>query len=126
VHPQKGDAEMNRSKAKGTSAESAVIAFLHDNGFPHAERRALRGAHDRGDVAGIPGIAIEIKNCARTELAAWLDEAATERGNAGADLGVVWHKRRGRANAGAWFVTMDGATFARILTQLGYGTGPTS
>jgi hypothetical protein len=122
VHPQKGH-QVNRSKAKGTSAESAVVAYLRGEGFPHAERRALHGNLDRGDIAGIPGVAIEVKSCARAELAAWLDEAAAERANDGADLGVVWHKRRGKGNAGAWFVTMTGADFARVLTQLGYSNG---
>jgi hypothetical protein len=116
-----GEPMTNRPKIKGTAAETAVVTYLRDQGFPHAERRSLRGTHDRGDIAGIPGVAIEVKNCARLELAAWLDEAATERTNDGADYGAVWHKRRGQGNAGNWFVTIDGATFTRILRDLGYG-----
>jgi hypothetical protein len=114
---------MNPSKIKGTSAETALVNHLRANGFIHAERRALRGANDRGDIAGIPGLMIEVKSCARTELAAWLDEASAERANDNADYGVVWHKRRGKGSPGAWFVTMDGATFTRILQDLGYGSG---
>lgn len=49
---------MNRSKAKGTSAESAVTTYLQTMGFIHAERRSLNGIHDRGDIAGIPGVVI--------------------------------------------------------------------
>lgn len=114
---------MNRSKTKGTSAETAIVGFLRDNGFPHTERRALAGNSDRGDIAGIPGVVIESKNCAKQELAAWLDEAKVEQSNDRADLGVVWHKRRGKGSPGDWFVTMSGAQFADILRQLGYGTG---
>lgn len=113
----------NRSKAKGTSAESAIVEYLRNNGFPHTERRALAGSSDRGDIAGIPGVVIESKNCAKQELAAWLDEATAERGNDRADYGVVWHKRRGKGSPGSWFVTLDGATFVRMLQQLGYGNG---
>jgi hypothetical protein len=113
----------NRSKQKGTTAESAIVAFLRDNGFPHAERRALHGAADRGDIAGIPGIAIESKSCAKFEPAAWLDEATTERANDLADYGVVWFKRRGKSSPGSWFVLMDGNQLVRMLHDLGYGDG---
>jgi hypothetical protein len=105
----------NRSKAKGTAAESAVVGYLNVNGYPQAERRALAGAADKGDVSGVLGVAIEVKNCAKTELGAWVDEANVEACNAGDALGVVWHKRRGKGSPGEWFVTMDGATFTALL-----------
>ena len=108
---------MSKSKRKGTAAESAVVNYLRTQGFPQAERRALNGVLDRGDVAGVVGTVIEVKNCARTELAAWLDEADTEADNDGAQLGVVWHKRRGKGSPADWFVTMDGATFAFMLRE---------
>jgi hypothetical protein len=114
---------MNRSKIKGTSAETAIVGYLRGEGFPHTERRALAGNSDRGDIAGIPGVVIESKNCAKTELAAWVDEARIEQTNDRADLGVVWHKRRGKGSPADWFVTMSGAQFADILRRLGYGTG---
>lgn len=114
---------MNRSKIKGTAAETDVVRFLATVGFPHAERRALKGAQDRGDIAGIPGVAIEVKNCAQTQLAAWLDEAAVERANDKADYGFVWFKRRGKSSPGSWFVLMDGNQLVRILGELGYGSG---
>jgi hypothetical protein len=44
---------MSKAKAKGTSAETAVVKFLIDNGFPYAERRALNGALDLGDITGL-------------------------------------------------------------------------
>lgn len=108
---------MNRSKAKGTSAETAVVRFLRTIGFTHAERRTLNGTHDRGDIAGLPGIVIEVKNCARQELAAWIAEAERERDNDGASLGVVWHKRRGKSDPRDWFVTMSGLQFAYLLRE---------
>lgn len=110
----------NRNKIAGSAAERAVVNYLRAEGFPHAERRLAGAQKDRGDIAGIPGVAIEVKSGARVELAQWLDEASVERDNDHADLGVVWHRRRGIGSAGAWFVTMDGATFARMLHELGY------
>ena len=113
----------NPNKTKGSSAERAVVEHLRATGWPHAERRLAGSSKDRGDVAGVPGVVIEVKNCARQDLAGWLAEAETERANDRADYGVVWHKRRGRGNAADWFVTMDGATFTRLLAAAGYGSG---
>ncbi|MFI5664623.1 hypothetical protein [Streptomyces sp. NPDC051684] len=108
---------MSRSKAKGTAAETAVVRFLREAGFTQAERRTLNGVQDRGDIAGIPGVVIEVKNCARQELPAWIGEAERERDNDRAGLGVVWHKRRGKADPGAWFVSMSGGQFAALLRE---------
>ncbi len=112
---------MNKSKARGTSWESAIVDFLRGRGFPHAERRALQGNLDRGDIAGAPGVVIEAKSCARLDLAGWLDEAEVERANDRADLGVVWFKRRGKTSAGKGYVLMDGDTFTWLLRSAGYG-----
>jgi hypothetical protein len=111
----KGDNVLSASKRKGTRAETAVIAALHAMGFVHAERRALSGAADRGDVAGIPAVCIEVKDCARTELSVWLDEALAEGANAAAPWPAVVHKRRGRADARRWFVTMEFEVWGDML-----------
>ncbi|NUQ95819.1 MAG: hypothetical protein HOY79_04420 [Streptomyces sp.] len=108
---------MNRSKAKGTSAESAIVQYLRAMGFTQAERRTLNGAYDRGDIAGLPGVVIEVKNCARQELPGWVAEAEKERDNDGASLGVVWHKRRGKGHPSDWFVTMSGEQFVALLRE---------
>jgi hypothetical protein len=106
-----------RSKDKGTAAESAVVAYLRAAGYVHAERRASSGAKDRGDIAGVYGLVIEVKDCARMELGAWIGEAIAERENDHAVWGVVWHKRRGTTDPGRWFVSMDGETFTRLITD---------
>ena len=111
---------MSASKAKGTRWESAIVDYLRANGAPHAERRALGGAKDRGDIAGIPGVVIEAKSHTGMRLADWVDEAEEERGHAGAAIAAVWHKRRGRASAGAGYVTITGETFVRLLADAGY------
>jgi hypothetical protein len=111
---------MSRSKAKGTAAETAVVRAYIAAGAVYAERRALSGVLDRGDVAGVPGIVTEVKNVSRDGLPGWLDEAEAERVNAGADLGVVWHKRRGKADPLDWPVSMLGRQWLDILRLLGY------
>lgn len=111
---------MSRSRRLGTLWESAIVTFLKAMGAVHVERRALNGAKDRGDIAGIPGIVIEAKNAGRIELAKWMDEAEAERINDGADFGVVWAKKRGRASAGDGYVVMSGAAFTSLLRAAGY------
>jgi hypothetical protein len=108
---------MSAAKKKGTAAETAVVQYLRAVGFIQTERRTLGGTQDRGDIAGLPGVVIEVKNCARQELPVWVAEAELERDNDNASLGVVWHKRRGKANPADWFVTMSGAQFAALLRE---------
>lgn len=99
------------SRDKGNRAMVTVVNWLRANGYPYASKR---GAGDHGDdiVDGIPGISIEIKDHARLELAAWVDQAAEQANGRPA---VVVHKRRGRSDVGAWYATMTVADFARIV-----------
>jgi len=119
LEPTMTDSATRRSRRSardaGTRAETAVARYLRDHGFAHAERRARRGRLDEGDIAGIPGVVIEVKDCRQLTLSAWLREADVERDHAGAWLGAVWHKRSGRADPGEWYVTMTGAAFAALL-----------
>jgi hypothetical protein len=82
------------------------VRYLQEHGFPFAERRALHGAAVRGDVLGVPGVAVEVKDCAKVDLAGWVDEATVEASNAGARLGVVVRRRRGRPDPGEWFAVL--------------------
>lgn len=106
---------VNRSKQKGTTAETALVRYLIERTGLPIERRALAGNADKGDIAGFPGLTIEVKNCQRVELAKWIDEAEVERRNARTPFGVVIHKRRGKGNPGQWFATM---TVAQLLALL--------
>ena len=105
---------VNRSKQKGTQFETDIVRYLQDHGHPHAERRALAGAEDRGDITGIPGVMIEAKNCGSITLAAWADEVEVQTRNAGARIGVAWIKRRGKGIDKSYIV-MSPATFLELL-----------
>lgn len=106
---------MSRSKQRGTRFESEVVEYLRTRGFSTVERRSLAGANDKGDITGLPGVVIEVKNRKAMSLAEWVDEAEAEGGNAEADLALVWHKRRGKGSPGDCFVTMTGDQFVRLL-----------
>lgn len=112
---------MSKQRDKGTKWETAIVDYLRTKGFPHAERRALHGTHDLGDISGIPGVVIEAKNQARHSWAEWLDEAVDETRNASADVGVVWAHRRGKASPADGYVVMSGDQFAWLLKSAGYG-----
>ncbi len=106
---------MNKAKAKGTAAETAVVRFMQANGFPLAERRTLAGANDRGDIGGIPGRVFEVKNVRRDSLPGWVDEALVEAGNVSpTTVGMVVHKRIGTTDPGRWFVTLTLADYCRM------------
>jgi len=120
---------------KGPLAEALVVRCLQEHGWPYAERRVMGGSRDRGDVAGIPGLVIEVKNRGALALAEWVDEAVSEatplrpvaligpdgkdtgrtRWDQVNDLGVVWHKRRGKGDPLDWYVTMTGRDFLALL-----------
>lgn len=110
----------------GTDAEVGVVAYLRDNGFPNAERRALRGVHDAGDITGTPGVAWEIKggDQARTAgdllIIAWLEQTEIERVSAGAEIGVLVVQRAGFGNprAGKWWAIVPALTLARLYDDL--------
>lgn len=107
----------SRNKAKGSAWERAIVEHLKAAGWPYAERRVAGAEHDRGDIAGVVGVVIEAKNKARMALAEWIGEAEVERVNDGAWLGVVWHKRVGKASAADGYVTMTGSQFTVLLAR---------
>jgi hypothetical protein len=94
-------------KRKGSAFERDVVHYLQEHGFGDAERSYGAGRpEDVGDIAGVPGITIEVKNHARLELAQWVDEAERERINARQPFAVVIAKRRGKGAAQS-YVVMD-------------------
>lgn len=106
----------NPSGAKGAYGERRVADWLKGQGWVYADRRVKTGARDTGDIGGLP-VVIEVKNCKTMALAAWLDEATLEARNAGVDLGVVFHHRRGKGSPAEWYVTMSGQAFSDLLAS---------
>jgi hypothetical protein len=111
---------MSKSKQKGTSAETAVVNWLQSKGRKHVERRSLNGSHDRGDIAGIPCVVIEVKNCAKMELSQWVSELQVEMHNDKAETGTVIHKKRGTTDVGYWYATMPVSVWFELIEKAGY------
>lgn len=116
---------VNKPKIKGTAAETAVVSFLRTAGFPHAERLALQGGKDRGDITGIPGVVIEVKNCQEYSFSSWLKEAQVEQDNALADHGFVVAKPRlvGTTRTGQWYALMYQHAFMHLVKSAVDGAG---
>jgi len=110
---------VNKPKRKGTAAETAVVSFLQSAGFPYAERLALQGGKDRGDITGIPGIVVEVKNEAEYALSSWLQECRVEVENAKADFGFVAAKPRGvgTTRTDQWYAIMNHHPFRELFHQ---------
>ena len=120
-----GVKKRNKPKAIGTATETAAVRALWRLGFPGAERRALRGRSDAGDILVCPGIIAEVKggerarNATDLQIASWLDETEKERLNAGAAYGLLIVQRRGigAANADRWWVVVWVATLLELHRQ---------
>lgn len=112
-----------RPRDIGTRAESALVKWLRDNGFPGAERRALRGRYDAGDVTGIPSVAVQVKAGAMAQdpsdqqVQRWLDEAAEQAVNAGATVPVLVLRRAGHADPGRWWAWLRSDDLVPLLAR---------
>jgi hypothetical protein len=101
---------LNRPKATGTAAETAVVRAALAAGLP-ATRVALKGRGDEGDVHICHGrIVVEVKAGAQAhhpswrQIRAWQDETAAEAARVVAcDMAVLVLKRRGSGDASDWF-----------------------
>lgn len=112
---------MSKAKQKGTLAESALVKYLRGHGFPLAERRALTGQFDQGDVTGTPCLAWEVKNHRTYKFAAWVKETEVERINAKADYGILVVKPVGVGKPEDFWAMMPLAFMVDLLREAGYG-----
>ena len=107
----------SKSKRKGSQAERQVVAWLKANGYKYADRRLAGATLDKGDISGVPGVTIEIKNHAKLDLAGWTAELEVEIANDGAWTGVVIHKRKGKGDVGEWYATMPAKVWIALLNK---------
>ena len=111
----------NRKSAKDAGArfESSVAAYLNVHVDDRIERRRLSGGRDRGDIGGLrhmgQRVVVEVKNTARIDLAGWAAEAELERRNDDANAALIIHKRHGKGQPGAQWVTCTLADLVALL-----------
>jgi hypothetical protein len=101
------------SRRKGSRAEVAVVHALRRAGWTaDTSRNVLDGRRTGDDIVWNGPASIEVKDVARLELAGWIVQA---QANSGGRPAVVWHKKRGTADAEGWYVTMTGKDFLRLI-----------
>lgn len=82
---------MSKAKRIGTAAETAVVKYMIECGYPDTKRAVLHGNRDEGDIHigcdgnGIPKIIIEVKSrkeeCTYKEVEGFMKELETESKN---------------------------------------------
>jgi Holliday junction resolvase len=104
------------AKAKGSKAERDVVNYLQ-TWFPYAERRLAGATEDKGDIAGVNGVCIEIKDHAKMALSGWIEEMTLETKHAKAWTGVVIHKRKGKGSPADWYASMPVSVWVELLRK---------
>ena len=111
-------------KRKGSAAELAVAKWLNRLGWTQAERSRAGWTDDRGDIDGMPGVVIEVKNCKTLSIPAWLRELEVEMKNAKAWTGTVIAKRKGSTDVNDWYAIMPASVWAELLLELDQPNNP--
>ena len=108
----------NPNKRKGDQAERQVVAWLRTHGFINAERAYGAGrADDVGDIDGMPGVCIEVKDHGKHTLSEFLKELESEMQNMNAATGVVIIKRRGSTDVDTWYAVSTARIWVDLLKE---------
>lgn len=108
------------AKKAGSQFERQIANYLATHLDDRIDRRVKNGTKDRGDIGGVRTrtgnrVVIECKNTTRTNLSSWIQEAQIEAKNDDATIGVIAHKRHGKANPAEQWITMTLQDFAYLL-----------
>jgi hypothetical protein len=107
----------NRPKQIGTRGETAVVKALRAHGFTGAERRALAGSADLGDILVAPGVIAEVKwgksakAASLNDVEIWWKQTLAEKRNSRADVAFLVIQRNG--------IGEDRAHLSRAFFDLG-------
>lgn len=109
------------SRNKGARAEKDLARYLRAHGFDRAERAVRAGfrtgdraVDDPGDIAGVPGTIISVKDAQTHYIDAWLRELdAMDVGDTLA-LRLLVVKKAYKADPGQWRAHLRYPTFAAL------------
>lgn len=71
-----------------------MVRLAREMHWPYAERRALTGGKDRGDITGIPGVVIQVKDQAEQRIATWMDDTIIQMHNDNASMCMLVVKKK--------------------------------
>ncbi len=106
----------NSSKRKGDSAELEAARILHDLlGYPVRRKLGAGRTDDEGDLDGLRGWTVEVKNVAKLSdaLRDGVDDSTREQRNAGTPFGVAFIRVRG----GRWYAVQSVAQWATVYRE---------
>lgn len=112
----------NKSGDIGTRTATWVCDAFRRHGFPHAERRD-ETQPDQGDIAGMIGIATQVKgghaaeNASLNQIRGWLIMVEAQRIAARADIGLLVCKAKGIGfpRADQWWMYFTESTYRKII-----------
>jgi len=107
----------NPSKQKGTRFETQGVEYLNSRDV-EAERRALHGNTDMGDIAGVPDWTFEFKNRKTLDVGGAIDEARVEASNAGTRWYAAIVKRPRKGSAAEAIAAMPFSLLVDLILEL--------
>jgi hypothetical protein len=117
---------MVNSRAKGIGAEQAVARYFRDvASCPDARRSVAAGwrngstsSPDRGDIDGVPGLCVQVKNLARPLAGKLLSDTwfeTLEQAAASARRPMIIEKCRS-SDVGYWWAHVDARFYVELVT----------
>lgn len=88
-------------RRKGATAEQDLVRWLRGHGYPDARRYLAGDGRQPGDIDGVPGHCIEIKNQAVYDIPAWLRQVEAEAGH---NVALLVVRPRGEVDPARWWV----------------------
>ena len=96
------------SRDRGANAERAVVNWLRANGHPEARRHHGADGRAPGDIMGVPGVCIEVKDRASSSYGVWREQLLAETPNG--HVPVLVRRTRGVTDVGQWDAEMPVTT----------------
>lgn len=100
-------------RTKGAVAERDFVAFLRANGYPDARRYLSGDGRQPGDVDGVPGVCIDVKNHQRLAIPEWLAQVEAEA--PAGSIPVLAVRRPGLVDPGQWWAVTRWSTMLPLL-----------
>ena len=101
-------------KRKGHAAERAVVKWLRTYGFK-ANRVQAGRPDDQGDIEGLPGVVIEVKDRKQHNFEDYFTQLRRQIQAKDAWTGVIILKRRGQTDPADWIACMPAYEWIALL-----------
>ena len=109
------------AKSKGRETENRFVDYARTTwGLAGVERRRLAGINDMGDIAGWPGVCVEIKSGAKVTISTWLAELATETANSHATIGFCAVRPKGQPDPTDWYAILPLPALMQLMAEAGW------